>query len=228
MLCDIRTSLTEAVVTGPGRAVLFYGRCSLGEGLTADKPRDATFLLTGAGMWVGKLAYLATDPMTIQEGRWAITQAVMDHWVKARGLGHPHMNPLAQQPFRFDHVRGSPIKDTPGDGGSDHQPSPHWPPQGQDCNRCWRDQRPPLPRFPLPSLDHGFESNWSSLWMASSMPSRSDRSDGCQHSQRGRWHREDGACMKINLPIFKDEDAKDAVTYQELEMGSNGVPACRV
>ena len=51
MLCDIRTSLTEAVVTGPGRVVLFYGRCSLGEGLTADEARDAAFLLTGTGMW---------------------------------------------------------------------------------------------------------------------------------------------------------------------------------
>ena len=36
MLCDIRTSLTEAVVAWPGRAVLFYGRCSMGEGPTAD------------------------------------------------------------------------------------------------------------------------------------------------------------------------------------------------
>ena len=78
MLCDIRTGLTEAVVTGPGRAVLFYGRCSLGEGLTADEARDATFLLTGAGTWVGKPAYLTTDPMTIQEGRQAIAQAVTD------------------------------------------------------------------------------------------------------------------------------------------------------
>ena len=68
MLHDIRTSLTEAVVTGPGRAVLFYGRCSLGEGLTADKARDAAFLLTRAGTWVEKLAYLTVDPMTIQEG----------------------------------------------------------------------------------------------------------------------------------------------------------------
>ena len=59
MLHDIRTSLTEAVVTGPGRAVLFYGRHSLVEGLTADEARDATFLLTRAGTWVGKLAYLA-------------------------------------------------------------------------------------------------------------------------------------------------------------------------
>ena len=49
MLCKARTGLTEAVVTGPGRAVLFYGRHSMGEGLMVDKARDATFLLTGAG-----------------------------------------------------------------------------------------------------------------------------------------------------------------------------------
>ena len=61
MLHDVRTSLTKGVVTGPGRAVL-------GEDLTTDEARDATFLLTRAGMWVGKLAYLTTDPMTIQEG----------------------------------------------------------------------------------------------------------------------------------------------------------------
>ena len=69
MLHDVRIGLTKVVVTGPGRAVLFCGRCSLGEGLTTDEARDATFLLTGVGMWVGKLAYLATDPMTIQESQ---------------------------------------------------------------------------------------------------------------------------------------------------------------
>ena len=49
---------------------LFFtmGRHSLGESLTADKARDATYLLTRAGTLVEKLAYLATDPMTIQEG----------------------------------------------------------------------------------------------------------------------------------------------------------------
>ena len=76
MLHNIRTGLTKAVVIGPGRAVLFYGRYSMGEGLTTDEARDAVFLLTGAGTWVGKLAYLTTDPMTIQEGRRAIAQAV--------------------------------------------------------------------------------------------------------------------------------------------------------
>ena len=69
MLHDIRTGLTKAVMTGPGRAVLFYGRHSMGEGLTTDEARDATFLLTRAGTWVGKLAYLDADPMTIQEAQ---------------------------------------------------------------------------------------------------------------------------------------------------------------
>ena len=69
MLHDVRTRLTKAVVIGPGRAVLFYGRHSMGEGLTMDKARDAAFLLTGVGTWFGKLAYLAANPMTIQEGQ---------------------------------------------------------------------------------------------------------------------------------------------------------------
>ena len=66
---DVRTSLTTEVVTGPGRVVLFYGRHSPGEGLTTDEARDATFLLTRVGTWIGKPAYLATDPMKIQEGQ---------------------------------------------------------------------------------------------------------------------------------------------------------------
>ena len=61
MLQEARTGLTEAVVTGPGRALLFYGRHLMGEGLMADKARDASFLFTGAGTWVGKLAHLAAD-----------------------------------------------------------------------------------------------------------------------------------------------------------------------
>ena len=69
MLCYARTGLTKAVVTGPGRAILFYGGWSMGEGLSLGKARDATFILTGVGTWVGKPAYLATDPLTIQEGQ---------------------------------------------------------------------------------------------------------------------------------------------------------------
>ena len=67
--------------------------------------------------------------------------------------------------------------------------------------------------FSSPSPDQGFEGDRSSLSMASSMSSRSDRSDGSWHSWWRRCHWEDGAHMKINLPVFKDKDAKDAVTY---------------
>ena len=89
MLQEARAGLTEAVVISPGRAILFNGRHLMGEGLKADEARDAAFLLTGAGMWVGKSAYLIANLMTIQEGRRAIAQAISDNRVKARGPGYP-------------------------------------------------------------------------------------------------------------------------------------------
>ena len=49
--------------------------------------------------------------MTLQEGKRAIAQVVSDNRVKARGPGHPRVNPPAQQPFRFNTSRASP----PGD-----------------------------------------------------------------------------------------------------------------
>ena len=52
------------------------------------------------------------------------------------------------------------------------------------------------------------------MLIASLMSSLSDWSEGSQHPWRGRQCGEAKAHMKINLPIFKDEDAKDAVTYQ--------------
>ena len=186
MLHDARTGLTEAVVTGPGRAVLFYRRCSMGKGLTTDKARDATFLLTGAGTWVGKSAYLTADPMTIQEHKRAIAQTISDHQVKVRGPGRPHVNLPAQKHFWFDPPRSSPPIDASGDFSSNHPLLPCQPTRGQEHNRHWRDQRPQSPRFPSPSPDHGFKSKRSSLSMTSLMLSRSDQSDRSRHSRQGR------------------------------------------
>ena len=101
MLCYARTGLTEAMVPGPGRVVLFYGRHSLGEGLSPDEFKDATFMLTGAGTWVGKPAYHTADPLTIQEGWWEIAQAITKCQIKVRGPGCPHVNLSTPQPFRF-------------------------------------------------------------------------------------------------------------------------------
>ena len=186
MLHEARNRLTEAVVIGPGRAVHFYERCSMGEGLRAEEARDATFLLTGAGTWVGKLANLTTDPVTIHEGRRAIAQAMLDNRVRARGSECPCVNLPAHQPFCFNPLRNSPPKDMLRDDGCNYPPSPCRPSRGYECNRWWKDWRPQLPRFPLPSLDHGFESNRSSLLMMSSMSSRSDCSDKSRHSRQGR------------------------------------------
>ena len=209
-----RTCLTEAVVMGPGRAILFYGRWLMGEGLSLGEARDATFTFTGAGTWVGKPAYLATNPLPIQEAQWIITQAVTECWIEVRGLGWPCSHPLTQQPFRFYHPGDSPWKDCPGDSSFNHQTSPCRLQRDQDHDWCRGDQGL-IPPWPLsPSSDHGFESNRSSLSTASLVSSLSDRSKGSQHSQCGRWCRETRAHMKINLPIFKDEDAKDAITYQ--------------
>ena len=121
MLQEARPGLTEAVVISPGRAIRFYGRHLMGEGLKADKARDATFLLTRAGAWIGKSAYLTTNPMTIQEGKRAIVQVILDNRVKARVPGCPWVNLLAQQPFKFNTPRTSPPRDVSRDYSSDDQ-----------------------------------------------------------------------------------------------------------
>ena len=72
MLCYARTGLTEAMVMGPG-----------------------------VGTWVSKQAYLAADPLTIQEGQWEIAWAITECQIKVRGPGHPCVNPSTPQPFRL-------------------------------------------------------------------------------------------------------------------------------
>ena len=101
----------------------------MGEGLMADEARDATVLITGAGTWVGKPAYLSANPMMLQEGKRAITCAVSDQRVKARGPGYPQVNLPAQQPFRFNISRTPP----PGD------PSAQVDPEGLIPQRPFRD-----------------------------------------------------------------------------------------
>ena len=47
MFAGQRQGLSEVVVTGPGHALLFYGRRALGEGLTQNNTWDAIFLMSG-------------------------------------------------------------------------------------------------------------------------------------------------------------------------------------
>ena len=74
----------------------------MGDGLSLGESRDTAFVLTGVDTWVGKPAYLAADPLTIQEGWWEITWAITKCQKKARGPGTPHVNLSTPQPFRFN------------------------------------------------------------------------------------------------------------------------------
>ena len=126
MLHKARTRLTEAVVIGPGRAVVFYGRHSMGEGLRVEEARDATFLLTGAGMWVGKLAYLTANTMTIHKGRRLLLkpyQIVEQRWGAQMSPCVSASPPslLCQPPKKF------PPKDMLRDDSSNYPPSLHRP-----------------------------------------------------------------------------------------------------
>ena len=71
------------------------------------------------------------------------------------------------------------------------------------------------PPSPSPWPDHGFKSDWSSASASSSVSLRSERSGGSRHLCCSQWpHQESRGHMKINLPVFKDENTKDAITYQ--------------
>ena len=106
-----KSGLTEAVVTGPGRAILFYGWQgwqSLGEGLSLGEAWDAAFTLLGSISWVGIQAQLSTILVSLSEGWWLITQAITEGCIKPRGPGHPHSIPPVSTTFNFSSQDPSP------------------------------------------------------------------------------------------------------------------------
>ena len=101
MVWEGRTSLTEAIVTGPGWDILFYGQWSLGEGLSLGKARDTTFTLSRISAWVGKQAQFSAKSVSLGDGRQLIVQAIAEGHIKPRGPGHPHSIPPVSTPFNF-------------------------------------------------------------------------------------------------------------------------------
>ena len=151
--------------------------------MTTGEARDATFLLTGAGTWVGKLAYLTADTMKVQAGKGVIAQAISDYQVKDRGLGHPCVNLPAQQLFQFDPPRSSLQKMHLEIAVLTTHHHPMGPPEAKNVIGIGETRGPQSSWFPSPSPDCWFESDRSSLSTASSMSSRSDQSDESRHSR---------------------------------------------
>ena len=181
MLQDGKSGLTEAVVTGPGQAVLFYRRQSLGEGLSLGKVHDAMFTLSGAISWVGKQAQ-AQCQCSKPVGRPAndSTRPSQNDELRPGDLDIPipiycicaiqvlHNQDRSPQEERLlsteEHVE---------EPRHTHQTSHHdlgWVPQwGQDHDQMRWDQWAAPPPLPSPSPDHGFKSDRSSVSTSSSV-----------------------------------------------------------
>ena len=198
MLCHGMTGLTEAVVTGPGRTVLFYGRWSLGEGLSLGEARDTAFTLTGDGSWVGKWAHLAAKPLTIWEGLQVITKAITEHRIEARGPGHPCYCLATPQPFRFYHGDEFPQEEHIKDASFDHQSSHHRPQWGRDHDWQQRNPRQVWPEPPSPSPDHGFESD--EVW----------------YQQLHQYHHNLTSQKAPSIPIMADITGKLEATWKSI------------
>ena len=220
MVWDGKAGLTEAVVTGPGQAILFYGWQSLGEGLSLGKAWDTAFMLSGAISWVSKPAQLSAKLASLGDGQWLIAQAITEGHIKPRGLSHLHSIPPALPPFNFynQDLSPQPAKmpvvsewwEVPR-----LSPCPAHQEWGWDQEqRQWELWVVP-PQSPFLLSDHEYESDRSSASTSSSVASVSERSGGSRHPHCVWWpHRETGGHIKINLLVFKDEDAKDAIMYQ--------------
>ena len=108
MLCDGKAGLTEAIVMGPGQAMLFYGRQSLGEGLSLGEAQDAMFTLSGALSWVGQQAQLNANALSMWEGWQLIAHAITKWHAEARGPRCPCSHLPVSLPFRFCNYGRSP------------------------------------------------------------------------------------------------------------------------
>ena len=110
MLWDAKSGLTEAVVMGPGQAILFYGMQSLGEGLCLGEAWDAMFMLSEGISWVGKQAQLNPNALSLWEGQQLIVKVITKWHAEARGPGCPHSCLPALPPFRF-HNQDRPLQE---------------------------------------------------------------------------------------------------------------------
>ena len=226
MVQDGKAGLTEAVVTGPSWAILFYGQWSLAEGLSFGEGQDATFTLSGTISWVSKWSQLSAKPASLGDGQWLIAQAITEGHREPRGPSHPHSIPPNSTLFNFHNQDLSPWPaNIP--VASEWWEVPRLSPclahqewgwawwQGWDWDQRQQELWVAPPQFPLLSSDHGFESDRSLASTSSSVASVSERSGGSRCPCCGWWpHRETGGHMKINLPVFKDDNTKDAITYQ--------------
>ena len=219
----LEEQITDAVVLAPIEVVLFFGWQLLGERLPLDEVRDFGFHLGGPVNWAGSEAQVEMMVSTVQEGHQDITDTIIEKWTKAREQGHlwwtmkssqtptaaynikKWMQGLEEDASEAD-LRHNKMSDCETEQKNVH---PYW----LSGSRGWhrRQGAQQLPRDTSDGQVHssgGGSSDQGSKWC--SHPSTMTRGSR-ESNQAGRTER--GWRVKVNLPIFKDNMTKDAVTY---------------
>ena len=212
--------ITEAMVLSPGEAILFFGRHSKNDRLPYHRARNIEFGLGGPFNWAGRSAQIDASRNALQESHHPILKAVVEKKTKARGSGwpwgktrHPKTPAVAYdiKGWMWGLV-GESDRELKWNGDTNHGPGQrsnlsHQRSQGCGRHRCQRALQ--LPRGPLEGSP---SSGGKSLDAQSEHSSRhSNQMRVSQESRQLGWTRR---CfmVKVNLPTFKDEKAKDAVT----------------
>ena len=214
--------ITKPIVLVPGEAVLFLGRCSLQEGFLYNNVWDVELSLNGLVSWAGRTVQGETTVNTVQEDHQSIMDPIMEMKMKVRGPGHPWESRRATWSSAAacninDWMQGPEEGVTEREVGRTDCIETHSHEQGHTHSQHigggrWQRQQgmPGVPRHfwgGSPSSWDGcsdHESAQSSLH--STIFGASSRSNKSAYVGRGSQ-------VKINLPIFKDEKSKDAVTY---------------
>ena len=108
MVWEGKAGLMEAIVTSPHRAIFFYWQQLLGEGLSLDEVRDATFTFSGVIAWVGKQSKLKAKPVSLGDGQQLIAETITEVHIEPRSPGCPHSLPPVSMPFNFHNQDLSP------------------------------------------------------------------------------------------------------------------------
>ena len=217
-----RDCITKAGVLTPGEAILFFGRHLHKERLLYRNAKDVELGLRGPVNCAGRTVQVEVTANTVQEGCWAIADAIMEKKMKARGPGCPWWSRGATWFSAAAHDidnwmwgldEGVTEREI---GGTDniHTHNYKW---GHTFIPCigggWQQRKQGMPGIPRcfpggsPSSGGGssdHKSNQSSLHLTMKRTFHSSHRLAC--AGRGLW-------VKVNFPTFKDGKSKDAIIY---------------
>ena len=207
---------------GPWEGNLFFGRQFFKEGFPLGYVMDVGFWLGGPVNMAGREAQVETTMSIVQEGCWVIADAVVGKRTEARGPGHPqgttktNWTPTAVYNINKwmwgleEDASKEEVRNNEASNCGTEQKNAHSQHLGRSRRWCKRQGTPWLLRDTSsgsPSSGGGSSCQGSEQSSHHATMMRLSR----ESNWAGRTGR--GLRVKVNLPIFKNEKTKDAVTY---------------